>query len=229
MAVSSDYPKTSRTTSLRERDRMSYDRAAAHAILDEAWHCTLSFTVDGEPRALPTLHIRLGDTVYVHGSTGSRPLLAARGEGLPVCLSVTHLDGLVLARSQFHHSANYRSLVAHGTATLVTDEAEKRRVLTALTEKIGAGRAAATRPPTGKELAQTSMLALPLHEVSVRTRTGGVLDDPADYALPYWAGVLPMRLTLGEPEPDTGVTAPLPDYLRPPAGAVDARTTTYGK
>src|SRR5688572_23312443 len=97
------YPMTERTTATRMRERMSYDRALAHAILDEAWHCTLSFTADGEPRALPTLIVRIDDTVYVHGSTGSRPLLAASGEGLRVCLSVTHLDGLVLARSQFHH------------------------------------------------------------------------------------------------------------------------------
>src|SRR5918997_1839345 len=116
------YPRTPRTTASRSRDRMSYDRAAAHAVLDEAYHCALGFTVDGEPRVLPTLHVRVGDTLYVHGSTGSRPLLAARGpEGLPVCVAVTLLDGLVLARSQFHHSANYRSVVAHGAARLVTD------------------------------------------------------------------------------------------------------------
>src|SRR5688572_33106054 len=110
--TTTSYEPTPRTVSLRERDRMSYDRAAAHAILDEAWHCTLSFVVDGGPRALPTLHVRVGDTLYVHGSTGSRPYLSARQSGLPVCVSVTLLDGLVLARSQFHHSANYRSVVA---------------------------------------------------------------------------------------------------------------------
>src|SRR5687768_16549773 len=140
------YPMTERTTAMRMRDRMSYDREAAHAILDEAWHCTLTFTVDGEPRALPTLIVRIGETVYVHGSTGSRPLLAASTGDLRVCLSVTHLDGLVLARSQFHHSANYRSLVAHGIATPVTDEATKREVLTALVEKIGEGRSVQSRP-----------------------------------------------------------------------------------
>src|SRR5215207_2671818 len=118
----STYPMTERTMASRMRERMSYDRDEAHAILDEAWHCTLSFTVDGEPRALPTLIVRVGDTVYVHGSSGSRPLLAAAGGGLRVCLSVTHLDALILARSQFHHSANYRSLVAHGIATPVTEE-----------------------------------------------------------------------------------------------------------
>src|SRR5678809_916378 len=107
------YEQTARTTALRVRERVSYEKAVAHAILDEAYHCTLTFVVDGEPRALPTLHVRLGDTLYLHGSTGSRPMLAARSGGLPVCVSVTHLDGLVLARSQFHHSANYRAVVAH--------------------------------------------------------------------------------------------------------------------
>jgi nitroimidazol reductase NimA-like FMN-containing flavoprotein (pyridoxamine 5'-phosphate oxidase superfamily) len=197
------YSATDRTTAMRRRDRVSYDRAAAHAILDEAYHCHLGFTVDGEPRVLPTLHVRVGDTVYLHGSTGSRPLLAARSpDGLPVCVSVTLIDGLVLARSQVHHSANYRSVVAHGRAHLVTDEDEKRRVLTALVDKVRPGGATATRPPTRKELAETSVLELPLREVSVKTRTGGPIDDPEDYDLPWWAGVVPLRLVTGEPEPD---------------------------
>ncbi|RZT76951.1 nitroimidazol reductase NimA-like FMN-containing flavoprotein (pyridoxamine 5'-phosphate oxidase superfamily) [Micromonospora violae] len=209
------YPPTARTTPHRSRDRMSYDRAAAHAVLDEAYDCALSFTVDGQPRVLPTLHVRIGDTLYLHGSTGSRPLLAARGDdGLPVCVAVTLLDGLVYARSQFHYSANYRSVVAHGTARLVTDEREKRAMLTALVEKVGAGRSTNTRPPSRRELAETAVLALPLREVSVRARTGGVRDDEADLDLPYWAGVLPLRLTPGQPEPDAGVTAPLPAFLR---------------
>ncbi|WP_433532057.1 bifunctional pyridoxamine 5'-phosphate oxidase family protein/GNAT family N-acetyltransferase [Micromonospora sp. CA-263727] len=208
------YPQTARTTASRSRDRMNYDPAAAHAVLDEAYHCALGFTVDGEPRVLPTLHVRVGDTLYLHGSTGSRPLLAARGDGLPVCVAVTLLDGLVYARSQFNHSANYRSVVAHGTAHLVTDPGEKADVLTALTEKVGAGRAADSRPPNRRELAETAMLALPLHEVSVRERSGGVHDDPADLALAHWAGVVPLRLTAGRPEPDAGVTAPVPAYLR---------------
>ncbi|PWU55375.1 GNAT family N-acetyltransferase [Micromonospora sp. S4605] len=209
------YPPTPRTTASRSRDRMSYDRAAAHAVLDEAYHCALGFSVDGEPRVLPTLHVRLGDTLYLHGSTGSRPLLAARGDGLPVCVAVTLLDGLVYGRSQFHHSANYRSVVAHGTARLVADEREKAAVLTALVEKVGAGRSADSRPPSRRELAETAVLALPLREVSVRARTGGVRDDEADLDLPHWAGVVPLRLTAGAPEPDAGVTAPVPAYLRP--------------
>ncbi|SDY50516.1 Nitroimidazol reductase NimA, pyridoxamine 5'-phosphate oxidase superfamily [Micromonospora pattaloongensis] len=208
------YAKTERTTALRDRGRIDYERATAHAILDEAYHCAFGFTVDGEPRVLPTLHVRVGETLYLHGSTGSRPLLAAR-QPLPVCVTVTLLDGLVYGRSQFHHSANYRSVIAHGTARLVTDEAEKRAALTALVEKVGHGRAADSRPPTPREYAQTAVLALPLHEVSVRARVGGVIDEPRDYTLPHWAGVVPLRLVPGVPEPDAGVTAPLPDYLRP--------------
>ncbi|MFC4105241.1 bifunctional pyridoxamine 5'-phosphate oxidase family protein/GNAT family N-acetyltransferase [Micromonospora zhanjiangensis] len=210
------YAQTGRTTAHRDRGRIDYRRATAHAVLDEAYHCTLGFTVDGEPRLLPTLHVRVGDTLYLHGSTGSGPLLAARTPaGLPVCVAVTQLDGLVYARSWFHHSANYRSVVAHGTAHLVTDEAEKHTVLAALMAKVGAGRAADSRPPTRAELAQTAVLALPLSEVSVRARVGGVVEEDADLALPHWAGVLPLRLTPGLPQPAAGVTAPVPDYLRP--------------
>lgn len=216
------YTPTHRTTASRNRGRMAYDRDTAHAILDEAYHCTLGFVVDGEPRVLPTLHARVGDVLYLHGSTGSRPLLAARGDdGLRVCVAVTHLDGLVYARSHFHHSANYRSVVAHGTARLVTDESEKRAAMDALVNKVGADRAAQSRPPTRRELAETAVLALPLTELSVKARSGGVVDEEADLALPYWAGVVPLRLTAGPPEPDTGVTVPVP------AGLVAARSPWF--
>jgi nitroimidazol reductase NimA-like FMN-containing flavoprotein (pyridoxamine 5'-phosphate oxidase superfamily) len=215
------YAITPRTTATRLRERMSYDRELVHSVLDEAWVCHLSFVVGSgegaEPRVLPTLHVRIGDVLYVHGSTGSRPLRGAKPEGIKVSVAVTLLDGLVLARSQFHHSANYRSVVAHGTATMVTDPAEKSAVLTAIVEKIAAGRAADTRPPSPKELAQTSVLALPLDEVAAKVRAKGVGDDEEDYALPHWAGVLPMRVTVGEPEPDEGITG-LPDYLRAVTG-----------
>ncbi|MBB2942316.1 RimJ/RimL family protein N-acetyltransferase/nitroimidazol reductase NimA-like FMN-containing flavoprotein (pyridoxamine 5'-phosphate oxidase superfamily) [Actinoplanes lutulentus] len=207
------YPPTERTTATRNRKKMAYDRAKAHAILDEAFDCAVGFVVDGEPRVLPNLHVRLDDTLYLHGSSGGRMGLSARGEGIPLCVSVTLLDGLVYARSQFNHSANYRSVVVHGDARLVTDEAEKARVLTAIAEKIGPGRAADSRPGDRRELAQTSVLALPLVEVSVRERTGGVIDEPEDMDLPYWAGVLPLRTVAGPPVAEPGVTQAPPAYL----------------
>ena len=208
------YQQTARTTATRTRDRMHYDRAAIHAVLDEAYHCHLAFVVDGEPRVLPTMHVRSGETVFIHGSTGSRPLLAARQpDGLPVCLAVTLIDGLVLARSQFHHSVNYRSVIVHGTARLVTDEAEQRRALNALLDKLGPGRSTDCRPPTRKELAETAVLAVPLAEASLRRRTGGVVEEEEDLALPHWAGVVPLRLIAGRPEPAPGVTTPPPAYL----------------
>jgi RimJ/RimL family protein N-acetyltransferase/nitroimidazol reductase NimA-like FMN-containing flavoprotein (pyridoxamine 5'-phosphate oxidase superfamily) len=192
---------------------MHYERAVAHAILDEGYDCSVAFLADGAPRVLPTLHVRVGETVYLHGSTGGRLGLSARGAGVPVCLSVTLLDGIVYGRSQFHHSANYRSVVAHGLARTVTDDAEKRMAMTALVEKVGTGRAADSRPPTRKELAETSVLALPLTEVSVRARTGGVIDEPEDMTLDHWAGVLPLRRVAGPPETDAGVGAAPPAYL----------------
>ncbi|OLE23001.1 MAG: GNAT family N-acetyltransferase [Actinobacteria bacterium 13_1_20CM_3_71_11] len=208
------YPVTTRTTPHRLAERVSYDRAAAHAILDEAYVCHLGFTAPDGPRVLPTLVARIGDTLYVHGSTGSGPLLALR-QGGPVCLTVTLLDGLVLARSQFHHSANYRSVVVYGTATVVIDEAERRRAMDALVDKVAPGRSAQTRPPNARELAATAILAIPLAEVSVKARRAGVAADTEDYALPYWAGVVPLRLTRGVPEPDAGVGVPVPAALRP--------------
>ncbi len=217
------FARTPRTTASRYRDRVNFQRATANAILDEAYFCHLAFTAADpqtgavEPRVLPTLHVRIDDVLYLHGSTGSRPLLGARGpDGLAVCVAATHLDGLVLARSQFHHSANYRSVIAHGRAYLVTDEAEKLRVMTALVDKVAPGRAGETRPPTANELAQTAVLALPLTEVSVKARVGAVADDEADLALSCWAGVVPLRLRPGRPETAPGVRVPVPSYLREP-------------
>jgi len=222
------YEPTPRTTATRNRGRMHYERATAHAILDEAYDCSVAFVVDGEPRALPTLHVRVDDIVYLHGSTGGRLGLSARGEGKAVCLTVTLLDGMVYGRSQFHHSANYRSVVAMGTARLVTDPAEKRTAMTALVEKVGRGRASDSRPPTPRELAETAVLALPLTEVSVRARTGTVIDEPADLELPHWAGVLPLRRVAGPPEPDAGVGAAPPDYLAGPRSPWHTPVTLQG-
>jgi RimJ/RimL family protein N-acetyltransferase/nitroimidazol reductase NimA-like FMN-containing flavoprotein (pyridoxamine 5'-phosphate oxidase superfamily) len=209
------YPVSARTTPHRLAERVSYDRAAAHAILDEALVCHLGFSTPEGPRVLPTLFARIDETLYVHGSTGSGPLLALRNGG-PVCVAVTLLDGLVLARSQFHHSANYRCVVVHGDAVVVRAEATRRRAFDALIDKVGPGRSRDTRPPTAKELAQTAVLAIPLVEVSVKARNGPVAEEPADYGLPYWAGIVPVRTTRGVPQPDAGVGRPVPDYLKEP-------------
>jgi uncharacterized protein len=211
------FAQTPRTTATRLRERVRYDEDFVHAVLDEAYVCHLGFVVDGAPRVLPTLHVRVGDTLYLHGSTGSRPLFLARSGEIPVCVTVTLLDGLVLARSQFHHSANYRSVVVHGSASLVTDDDERHRVFTALVDKVGVapGRSVDTRPPTAKEYAQTALLALPLNEVSAKYRGHGVVDDDEDLDLPHWAGIVPLRTVRGEPEPAPGVTVPVPSYLRP--------------
>jgi RimJ/RimL family protein N-acetyltransferase/nitroimidazol reductase NimA-like FMN-containing flavoprotein (pyridoxamine 5'-phosphate oxidase superfamily) len=212
------FPATQRTTPHRKRERVGYERATAHALLDEALHCHLGFVVDGEPRVLPMLEVRVGDTLYLHGSTGAAAMLDARAEGLPVCVTVTHLDALVLARSWTNHSVNYRSVVVHGRAHLVTEPDEKWMSLSALVDKVGPGRAAQTRPSNPAELARTAVLALTLREVSVKARVGGVVDEEEDLALPYWAGVVPLRVNPGLPEPAAGVTAATPEYLRPQRG-----------
>jgi RimJ/RimL family protein N-acetyltransferase/nitroimidazol reductase NimA-like FMN-containing flavoprotein (pyridoxamine 5'-phosphate oxidase superfamily) len=227
--VSDVYEPTPRTTATRNRGRMHYDRATAHAILDEAYDCSLAFVVEGAPRALPTLHVRVGETVYLHGSSGGRMGLDAKGDGMPVCLSVTVLDGLVYGRSQFHHSANYRSVVALGTAREVTDPAEKLGAMTALVDKVGHGRSDDSRPPSRRELAQTTVLALPLNEVSVKARSGPVVDEPEDYDLPHWAGVLPLHRAAGPPEPDAGVRAAPPGYLSGPQSPWHTAVPLRGK
>ncbi|MGH3715369.1 MAG: pyridoxamine 5'-phosphate oxidase family protein [Micromonosporaceae bacterium] len=206
---------TARTTPNRVAERVRHDRDDVYGILDEALVSHLSYTVDGEPRVLPTLHVRDGDTLYLHGSTGSRPMLGARASnGLAVCVAVTLIDGLVLARSQFHHSANYRSAVIYGRAHLVTDDTEKRRVLTALVEHLVPGRSYDSRPPNARELAQTAVLAVPLDESTAKVRTGEPIDEPEDHTLRHWSGVLPLRVAAGAPEPGSeGVPVPLPPYL----------------
>ena len=209
-------PATSRTTPTRVAKRVFTDRDLINRILDEALVCHLAFTAHGEPRILPTLHARLGDILYLHASTGSRPMLAARrlADGLPVCVAVTLLDGLVLSKSQFDHDANYRSVVIHGRGRLVTDPVEKRRALTALVEHMVPGRAADSRPPTDRELAQTAVLAIPLDEATAKIRAGGVGDEGEDLALPHWTGVIPLRLVADDPIPSgEGAPVPLPAYL----------------
>jgi uncharacterized protein len=209
------YPPTGRTVPTRAAERAVYDRDLVHAVLDEGRLCHLGFVRDGSPVVLPTLYARVGERVYVHGSTGSRPLRAAGEEALPVCLTVTLVDGLVLARSAFHHSVNYRSVVVHGTARQVLDAEERSTALDALVDHVIPGRAADCRPGNAKELAATAVLAVDLSEVSAKVRSGGPSDDPEDLALPYWAGVLPVSVAYGTPVPaeDLPAGTAAPDYL----------------
>lgn len=211
------YAPTDRTIPTRSRDRARYDRETVHSILDQAYVCHLGFVRDGAPVVLPTLFGRVGETLYVHGSTGSRPLLAAgkADPGLPVCLTVTHVDGLVLARSAFHHSINYRSVVVHGTAYEVTDPDECRMALDALVDHVVPGRSADSRPANNKELAATAVIRLDLNEVSAKIRTGGPNDDPEDLGLPFWSGVVPVAPAYGTPIPAADLTSGMttPDYI----------------
>ncbi|HTQ19135.1 pyridoxamine 5'-phosphate oxidase family protein [Mycobacterium sp.] len=209
------YLPTPRTTPTRYRERARYDRETVHRILDEALICHLGYVNAGRPVVLPTTHTRLDETLYLHGSTGSAPMLAARAEGLPVCVTATLVDGLVLARSALHHSMVYRSVVVVGDARVVTDPAEKLRALSSLLDHIAAGRASDCRAPDARELAATSVLALDLVEVSAKVRTGGAADEPEDLALPHWAGVVPLRVVAGTPEPagDLDPSTAVPGYL----------------
>ncbi|MEV6955316.1 pyridoxamine 5'-phosphate oxidase family protein [Streptomyces sp. NPDC051183] len=208
------YAPTDRTVPSRSRDRARYDRETVHSILDQAYICHLGFVRDGAPVVLPTLFGRVGESLYIHGSTGSRPLLAAgkADPGLPVCVTVTHVDGLVLARSAFHHSLNYRSVVVHGTAYQVTDEEECRLALDALVDHVVPGRSADCRPTNAKELAATAVIRLDLTEVSAKLRTGGPNDDAEDLDLPFWSGVVPVAPAYGAPVPAAdlapGIAAP---------------------
>jgi nitroimidazol reductase NimA-like FMN-containing flavoprotein (pyridoxamine 5'-phosphate oxidase superfamily) len=192
------FSPTERTRVVREPHRGSFDRETIYKILDEGFVCHVGFTVDSQPYVIPTMFARVDDAIYFHGSAASR-MLRGVSSGLAVCVTVTLIDGLVLARSVFNHSMNYRSVVALGQATLVNAAEEKIAALRAFTEKILPGRWDDARPPNEKELKATSILRLPLSEVSAKVRTGDVQDDEEDYALPVWAGVLPIRLVAGEP------------------------------
>jgi nitroimidazol reductase NimA-like FMN-containing flavoprotein (pyridoxamine 5'-phosphate oxidase superfamily) len=202
---------TARSTVRRGAARARGDRADLYAVLDAGLVGHLGVVVDGAPVVLPTGYGRRGNTLYLHGSTGAGTLRAAAA-GAPVCFTVTHVDGIVYARSSFHHSMNYRSAVVHGVARPVTDPAERLAGLAALTEQLAPGSWTATRQPDRRELAATTVLALDLAEASVKVRTGPPGDDERDLATPVWGGVLPVHTVFGEPEPDpllpAGVRAP---------------------
>ncbi len=190
-----------RTKVRREPDRGVYDRAAIDAILDEGLVCHLGFVHDGQPFVIPTLYGRVGDDVYVHGSAASR-MLRTLDAGVNACLTVTLVDGLVLARSIFNHSINYRSVVVLGRATAVAESEDKLRALEAFSDRIVPGRWAEVRPPTEKELKATAILRLPLDEASAKVRVGPPHDDEHDLGVQAWAGVIPLRLEAGRPVPD---------------------------
>jgi nitroimidazol reductase NimA-like FMN-containing flavoprotein (pyridoxamine 5'-phosphate oxidase superfamily) len=205
---------TTRTTLRRHRERGVTDRADLYEVLDAGLICHLGVIADGAPVVLPTAYGRDGDTLYLHGSSANGMFGAADGQ--QVCVTVTHMDGLVCARSVFSHSVNYRSAVVFGTATLVRDDDERWQALRIITDQLIPGRWAAARQPTKKEMAATAVLSLPLTEASVKVRTGMPKDEPEDYGLDVWAGVLPMAVTFGEPAPDPTMREeiPLPAHIR---------------
>jgi len=208
-----------RTRIVREPQRAVYDRELIYKILDEGFVCHVGFTADGQTFVIPTMYARVGDALYFHGSAASRMLRGA-STGMNVCITVTLADGLVLARSVFNHSMNYRSAVALGNASIVDESEEKLDALRAFTEKILPGRWSDARQPNEKELKATSILRLPLTEISAKVRTGGVEDDAEDYALPVWAGVVPLRLVADAPVRDERCDPALPT----PAYAVNFRS-----
>jgi uncharacterized protein len=205
---------TPRTRLIREPERGVYDRESAYQILDEAFICHVGFAVDGQPYVIPTSYGREGDVLYIHGSAASR-MLKRIDEGIPVCITVTLLDGLVLARSLFNHSMNYRSVVILGTATAVKNPAEKVAALKVLSDNILPQRWEDARQPNEKELKATTVLRVPIEEFSAKVRQGPAIDDEADYSFPVWAGVLPLNTIPGEPIKDQYLDAAisLPDYV----------------
>jgi uncharacterized protein len=215
--VPTDAP-SERTQVHRLPERGIYDREVIDAILDEALICHVGHIVDGHPRVIPTIHARIGDTLYIHGSNASRTLRAARTDA-EICVEVTLIDGLVLARSAFHHSMNYRSVVVYGKARPVTDAEEKFAAQRALVDHVVHGRSNDARMPNERELNQTTILAIGLNEASAKVRTGPPKDEPEDYELAVWAGVVPMHLEPGAPDPDPQLSP----GLEPPPYATDYR------
>jgi len=208
-------PASERVRVRRKRDRASYERELINAILDEALIAHLGIVDEtGQPFVIPTLHARCGDVVYCHGSAASRTLRALAGAA-PACLTVSLVDGLVLARSAMHHSANYRSVMLVGKAVEVDEDEAKREALRAIVEHIVPGRWSDVRAPRENELKATSVLAIAIEEASAKVRGGGPLDDEADYALATWAGVIPLQTVAGAPEPDPRLAegTPLPGYV----------------
>jgi nitroimidazol reductase NimA-like FMN-containing flavoprotein (pyridoxamine 5'-phosphate oxidase superfamily) len=215
------FTQTARTTLKRLPKRGAFDRESINQILDEGFICHVGFAVDGQPFVIPTGYARAGDRLLIHGSQASR-MLRALGQGIDVCLTVTLIDGLVLARSAFHHSMNYRSVVVFGRTTVVAEREEKLAALRALSDHMIPGRWDDVRQPSESELQQTTVLSLALNEASAKVRTGPPLDDEEDYELPVWAGVIPLRLVADAPTPDPR----LPTEIEPPPYAIDYSRST---
>lgn len=202
--MSEQYQVHPHTKVVRGPNRASYDRDQVHGIIDDALICHVGTVVDGRPAMIPTAHWRVGERIYIHGASKNR-ILAAIAEGAEACLCITHLDGLVMARSAFHHSANYRSVVIYGKGTVVADDAEKMEHSRLFTEKLEPGRWEHIRPPNKQELKATMFLGFDLDQVSAKIRTGDPVDDEEDYDLDVWAGVLPCTTTWGTPVDDARI------------------------
>lgn len=209
------YPQTPLTRVRRIAERASYDHQAVHDALDAAYVCHVAFSVDGQPHCIPTAHWRDGHTLYIHGSNGSR-LLRALGEGAPACVTVTTVDGLVLARSAFHHSMNYRSAMVYGNFRVVEDRDEKWSAMQSFMERLAPGRWDEVRQPNDNEFNATTVLALDMEQAVAKSRSGPPKDDPEDHAIDVWAGVWPLRQGHDAPQPDAELRddIPLPAYLK---------------
>lgn len=218
---------TQRTRLRRHAERGRFDRATVHEVLDEAYIAHVGFVVDGGPRVLPMTYGRDGDVLYLHGAAGNAMLRASAGA--EVCVTVTLLDGLVLARSAFHHSMNFRSVVLLGTAVKVTDDVEKRHAFDVIVDHVVPGRSQAARPSNDVELRATMVLRLPIEEGSAKVRTGGPIDDPDDLDLPVWSGVVPLRLTPGRLEQDAAQAQAHPHLAPPPSAAFDRSPAADGR
>jgi uncharacterized protein len=213
--MAESYAPTPRTRVTREPERAVYDRAAAYRILDEGFICHVGFVMDNQPFVIPTGYGRSGDNLYIHGSAASR-MLRNLDQGIAVCVTVTLLDGLVLARSIFNHSMNYRSVVVLGTAVAVEDPTEKLQALRALSEHILPGRWDEARQPNERELKATLVVRLPIKEFSAKVRIGPPIDNEEDYSFPTWAGVVPLQMVAGSPinDPKLDLKTPVPSYVR---------------
>lgn len=216
MKTMDNLQKTDRTTITRLPKRGSYDRQTIYAILDDALFCTLAYVHEGQPFQIPTGFCRMGDRLYIHGSVGSSYMRTLDVTRPLTCVSITHIDGIVLARSAMHHSVNYRSVVLFGVPDRVHDAEEQHRALEVFTNKMQPGRWDDIRKPSVNEWKATMVISFPIEEASAKLRTGGPIDDEEDYALDVWAGVVPLRLQRLEPQPDERLRSgiPLPTYLR---------------